>query len=98
MAAVLYKRIRVGRAYIRAYRIRLLEKNLLVLVGKKGYIMCGYLDMSTAEKFGEVAVRVAGVSSIDDVLESSVAAASTAAQRLGILPGQPVRQVLVRLV
>jgi len=98
MAAALYKRIRVGRAYVRAYRIRLLEKYLLVLVGKKGYIMCGYLDMSTAEKFGEVAVRVTGVSSIGDVLVASVAAVSTAAKRLGIKPGQSVRQALTRLV
>ena len=67
---------------------------LLVIKADKGFVMCGYLDMAAAEKLGDAAVRVSGVSSFDDVLNAEVAAATEAAKKLGVKEGMSGRQAL----
>jgi uncharacterized protein YunC (DUF1805 family) len=89
-----HKEIKVGDKKIEAILMPLLEKNLIVLRGKKGYIMCGYLNLEAAEKFDEVAVKITGVSTIDDALRTSVHSCSSQATKLGIHPGQPIQEVL----
>lgn len=93
-AAFQQKKIKIGKKYIRAYLIRILEKNLIILIGTKGYLACGYLDLAVAEKFNEAAIQVTGVSTIKDVLEAKVNEASPAAIKLGIFKGQPVKTAL----
>ena len=92
------KKIKVGKHYVRAYLIPLLRKNLIVLCGRKGYIACGYLDLAVAEKFGEAAAKVIGVSTFKDVLEAKIYDASRAAKKLGIFKGQPVKTTLRLIV
>lgn len=74
--------------------MRLQDKNLILLRGSHGYVMCGYLNMKAAEKFKDVAVKVTGVSSIDDALAASVHSCSSSARKLGIYKGQPIKEVL----
>ncbi len=89
-----HREIKVGDKKIEALAMSLLEKNLIVLRGSKGYIMCGYLNLDAAEKFNEVAIKITGVSTIDDALNASVNSCSSSAQKLGIRPGQPIKEVL----
>jgi uncharacterized protein YunC (DUF1805 family) len=89
-----HKEIKIGSKKIEALAMSLLEKNLIVLRGEKGYVMCGYLNLEAAEKFNEVAVKISGVSTIDDALRTSVHSCSSAATKLGIHPGQPIQEVL----
>jgi uncharacterized protein YunC (DUF1805 family) len=89
-----YKRIRVGKKYIEAIVIKLLSKNLLVLKGKKGYVMCGYLNLRVAEEFRDAAVKITGVSSIGEALKAKVHSCTSAAKKLGIYKGQPIKDVL----
>jgi uncharacterized protein YunC (DUF1805 family) len=56
--------------------------------------MCGYLDMSVADKFNDVAIKVTGVSGIDDALNGNVHSCSSAAAKLGISAGQPIKEAL----
>lgn len=89
------RKIRIGNEeYIEAFCIRLQSKNLILLRGPKGYVMCGYLDMEVADKFKDVAVKIVGVASIEDALETQVHSSSLAAKELGINPGQPIAEVL----
>jgi len=74
--------------------MRLQSKNLIILKGGKGYIMCGYLDLSTADKFKDVAVRITGASNIAEAVLANVHSLSQAAKRLGIYKGQPIKEVL----
>lgn len=74
--------------------IRLLTKNLILLKGRKGYIMCGYLNLKAAEKFKDVAVKIVGVATIEEALEASIQSCTSSAKRLGIFKGQPVKEVL----
>jgi len=89
------KRIKIGKdKYIDAYSIPLQNKNLVLLRGKKGYIMCGYLNLRVAEKFKEAAIKVAGVSSIEDALKARVHSCTSFAKRLSVYKGEPVKEVL----
>ena len=48
--------------------VKLPNADFLLILGSKGYIMCGYLNMATAEKKGDAAAIVTGVESFEDVL------------------------------
>jgi len=89
-----HRKIKVGKEYVDALAVKLLSKNLVLLWGKGGYVMCGYLNMSVAKKFKDVAVRVTSVSTIEDALTSKVSSCTHPAKKLGIYVGQPIRNVL----
>lgn len=89
-----YKKIKIGKGYIEAVSLELLDKNLVVLKGCRGYIMCGYLNLRVAEKFKDAAVKIIGVSTIEEALKSKVHSYTRPAKRLGIYKGQPIRDTL----
>ena len=68
--------------------------SLLVVKASRGFVMCGYLDMLTAEKLGDVAVRVSGVSTINEMLVAEVKAVTPKAQELGITVGMKAKDAL----
>lgn len=70
---------------------------LLVIKADNGFVMCGYLDIGTAEKLGDVAVRVRGVSSFEDVLNAQVVDATQSAKELGITTGMSGKDALERM-
>ncbi len=67
---------------------------LLVIRAKKGFIMCGYLNMDMANKLGDVAVRVTGVKSFEDILNAKAVDVSEAAKKLGITAGMTGKEAL----
>lgn len=91
------KKIKVGSRYIETFATRLKSKNFLLLKGSRGYIMCGYLNLKAAEKFKDVAVKVAGVSTIQEALRATVHSCTSPARKLGIHKGQPIRDA-VRII
>ena len=88
------RRIKIGKKYIEAFLIKLLSKNLILLRGAKGYVMCGYLNLGMAEMFKDAAVKITGVSTIEEALKASVHSLSRAAGKLGIYKGQPIKDAL----
>lgn len=89
-----YRKIRCGSEYIDAFCIGLMSKNLILLLGSKGYVMCGYLNMRSASKFRDAAVKITGVLTINDSLKATVSACTSAAKKMGIYKGQPIKQTL----
>ena len=89
-----YKKIKIGRQTVGALCIRLLSKNLILLKGRRGYVMCGYLNMKAAEKFKDVAAKIVGVSTIEQAFKARVHSCTSPARRLGISKGQPIKEVL----
>ncbi len=67
---------------------------LVLIRGSRGFVMCGYLDMSVAEKLGLVCARVTGISSVEEMLDAVISEASSAAIKQGIKPGMRVRDVV----
>jgi uncharacterized protein YunC (DUF1805 family) len=92
------KDITINETVFKAVQIDLSERGkLLMIIGAKGYVMCGYLNINTAQKLGDAACMVTGVKTIDDVLNADIVALTAEAQKLGIEMGMPVKDVLKRL-
>ncbi len=79
---------------IEEFKIDLYGANLLLLKGGKGFLACGYINPSTAEKLGHACAIVSGVKSFDDMLKASVIALSSAAERLGVKIGMSGKEAL----
>lgn len=60
---------------------------LVLAKGINGFVMCGYLDLHTAEKVNAPAAIVRGVKTVDDLLTAPIVAVSAAATTLGVKPG-----------
>lgn len=60
--------------------------NMLVVECKNGYLMCGYLNLDAAEKFGDAAVLVGGAD-ISAALSNVIKGKTTAAENLGVKDG-----------
>lgn len=72
----------------------MLTKSFILLKGRCGYVMCGYLDLRVAEKFKDAAARIVGVSTINEALNASVHSCTQLARKLGIFKGQPIKETL----
>lgn len=91
------RKIMIGGRAVEAFSIELSGKNLIVLRGSRGFIMCGYLDLAVAEKFGDAAARITGVSTIDEALAARIGTCTSRARALGITEGQGVEDALALL-
>ena len=79
-------------------KVDLPKAPLIVITAPKGYIMCGYLDLGTAEKLGQVAAIVRGVKDFNDVLNAKISAATTQAMKLGVEEGMLGRDALKKMI
>ncbi len=75
-------------------RVDLPKAPLVLIRARKGFAMCGYLNMEAVDKMGEVAVRATGVRSFEDLLQARVASASLRARELGVVEGMTTREAL----
>ncbi|MDH5770944.1 MAG: DUF1805 domain-containing protein [Candidatus Bathyarchaeota archaeon] len=71
---------------------------LLVVMGEKGFVMCGFLNMDAAEKLNVTAAMVSGVKSFEDVLEAGVKGVTSEARRMGIEPGMKGKDAIKLLL
>lgn len=60
---------------------------LLLITAEKGFVMCGFLNMESAEKLGVAAAVISGVKTFEDVLNGQVKALTTKAKNLGVEVG-----------
>ena len=66
--------------------------NMIVLVCKKGYIMCGYLNLGTSDAVADAACVIGGAS-FEDILANPVKAVSKEGEKLGIKIGMTGEEV-----
>jgi uncharacterized protein YunC (DUF1805 family) len=71
---------------------------LLVIMGSKGFVMCGFLNMEAAEKVGVVAAVVSGVKTFEDVLNGQVKAVSSKAKSLDVEVGMKGAEALKHML
>jgi len=74
------------------YRIDL-KLPLLIIRGSRGVLACGYVNVETFNKTGEVGAIVTGVNNFDDMLAAQVVGVSTAAAQVGIKAGMTGAEV-----
>jgi len=80
------------------YALDLGNAPLLIIQTKNGYVMCGYLNMATANKLGDVAGRVTGVKTFEDVLKATVVEVSECARQKGLKEGMSGQEFLNALL
>ncbi len=71
---------------------------LVLAYGKSGFVMCGYLNLDAADKLGEAAAMVRGVSTIEDLLKAKIQGVSKAATQKGVTKGMTGRAALALLL
>ena len=95
---MLIEEIKLGNGSALGLKMDMEHAPLLVIRARKGFVMCGYLNMDVANKLGDAAVRVTGVKSFEDVLNAKAVDVSEAAKKLGITIGMPAREALMKMV
>jgi uncharacterized protein YunC (DUF1805 family) len=91
---MIIEQIKLKRGIAIGLNFEMQHASLLVVKADKGFVMCGYLDMATAEKLGDVAVRVSGVNTLEDVLTSEVRSITPKAKELGVTIGMKAKDAL----
>jgi uncharacterized protein YunC (DUF1805 family) len=67
---------------------------LVMIIGRLGFVCCGFLNIEVAEKLNVVAAVVSGVKNFDDVLNAEVKAVTSKAQTLGVKTGMKGKDAL----
>ena len=80
------------------YEITMQNAVLVFVTADKGFVMCGYLNMETAEKLGDAACMVRGVKTVDDLLNAKIVEMTSKAKQFGIEMGMTGREALEKLV
>jgi len=65
---------------------------LIAIIGEKGFLMCGFLNVDAAERLGVTAAVVSGVKTFDDVLNAEIKAVTSKAELKGIKRGMKGRE------
>jgi uncharacterized protein YunC (DUF1805 family) len=86
--------IPLKKGVVLAVKLEMLHAPLLVIRAEKGFVMCGYLDITTADKLGDIACKVRGVNNFEDVLNAKVVEVTAAAKAIGINEGMSGREAL----
>jgi len=87
--------VKVNGKVFSGVKIELPESPPLVLiVGEKGFVMCGFLNAEAAEKFNVAAAVVSGVKSFEDVLNAQVKTVTSKAKGLGVEVGMKGSEAL----
>ncbi len=95
---IVIKQLEVNGKKILGLEVKNLGKAPLIIAKTdKGYVMCGYLNIEVAEKLGDAAAIVSGVSSVEELLEKPVKAVTTRARSLGVEPGMTGREALEKM-
>jgi uncharacterized protein YunC (DUF1805 family) len=92
------EKIQLEKGQVIGYHIDLGKAPLLIIQAKKGYLMCGYLNMNTANKLGDIAGKVTGVKTFDDMLKTTVIEVSENAKKEGLKEGMNAQDFLKNLL
>jgi uncharacterized protein YunC (DUF1805 family) len=90
--------IKIGEKTAMGIEIPLNNAVLVIAIGKKGFVMCGYLNIDAAEKMGDCACVVKGVKNVDELLAGEVVTLTSQAKKLGIELGMTGKEALEKLV
>lgn len=71
---------------------------IIILVGKKGLIVCRNFDIKALDERGICAARVQGISSFEEALKANIESFTTKAKELGINLGMTGREALAKFL
>lgn len=91
------QKIKIGNNVALGVNLELQNANLIVIRAKKGYIMCGYLSMETANRLEDIAAKVIGIKNFDDALKAKIVEVSEKAKEIGIKEGMTGKETLEKM-
>jgi len=91
------QKIKIGSNVALGVNLELPNANLIVIRAKKGYVMCGYLSMETANRLGDIAAKVKGVKNFDELLKAKVVEVSEKAKENDIKEGITGKEALEKM-
>lgn len=71
---------------------------LLAIIGKTGFVMCGFLNIEAAEKLNVTAAVVSGVRTFEDVLNAEIKEVTTKAKEKGVTVGMKGEEAIKLLI
>jgi uncharacterized protein YunC (DUF1805 family) len=87
--------LRIGEKVAVGLRVKLPDSPpLLMIIGRIGFVGCGFINVEAAEKLDVAAATVTGVESIEDVLDAAVKAATSKAREKGVRVGMKGKEVM----
>lgn len=75
-------------------KIDMYKAPLILIRGKNAYVMCGYLNIQTAEKLGDAGALVRGVKDLQTMMNATIEETTTLAESIGIKKGKKVEEVI----
>jgi len=91
--------LRIGEKTATGLRVELPDSPpLLMIIGQKGFVGCGFINIGAAEKLNVAAVTVTGVKSFEDVLNAEVKAVTSKAQTEGVRVGMKGKEAVKLLL
>jgi uncharacterized protein YunC (DUF1805 family) len=94
---MLIEQIQLENGCALGLKLELQKYPLLLIRAEKGFLMCGYLDIKAAEALGDIAAKVKGVQSFENMLEARLVEVTPAARKLGVEPGMAGREALEKM-
>lgn len=92
----------VGGHLLVGVEVKLPLTTLLTVNTARGYIMCGALDVGLLnERLADrriIAGRAVGVRTLQELVDAPLESVTDEARRLGIVPGMPGREALLRML
>ncbi|MGQ9552370.1 MAG: YunC family protein [Candidatus Bathycorpusculaceae bacterium] len=70
---------------------------IIVLIAKKGLIVCRNFDIAALNERGVTAVRVEGLTKIEDALQAKIESCTARAHALGIAEGMTGKEAIIKL-
>ena len=95
---ILNSDIRLKKGVVTGSLIELKNSNLIIINSSNGYIMCGYLNINTANKFDDIAGKVIDVDNFDEALDAKVVELSDSAKKIGLKTGISGRSFLNKIL
>jgi len=71
---------------------------LVLIIGRTGFVGCGFINIDAAERLNVSAATVSGVRSCDDVLNAEIKAATSRAQANGVTVGMKGKDAVKALL
>lgn len=96
-AETTYMRIQLNGGEAHCYLVPIEPAPLIVIAARRGFVMCGYLDMKVVENMGAAAAKVRGVFNFNDVLNAQIVEATSRAQEMGVCIGMRGKDALERM-
>ncbi len=87
----------VNGVLIEGFCLPMPPSNLIFITTPGGFLGCGFFDMRTFGKLGIPAVRITGVSTLEELLAGAITEVTESAVKLGIRIGMIGYDALLRI-